>query len=48
MKSDSFHIGQKFHHTFGLLLIETMSPRTFKNRHTAGIPSALILVGEYK
>ena len=27
----AFHMGQKFHHAFGLLLIETMSPRTFKN-----------------
>ena len=32
MKSVAFHVSQKIHCAFGLLLIETMSPRTFKNR----------------
>ena len=31
MKSVAFHFSPKFNHAFGLLLIETMSPRTFKN-----------------
>ena len=32
MKIVAFHDRPKFHHAFGLLLIETMSPWTFKNR----------------
>ena len=32
MKNVTFHLSPKNHHAFGLLLIETMSPRTFKNR----------------
>ena len=32
MKSFAFHFSPKVHHVFGLLLIETMSSRTFKNR----------------
>ena len=27
-----FHFSPRIHHAFGLLFIETMSPRTFKNR----------------
>ena len=30
MKSVAFHFCPKIHHVFGLLLIETISPRTFK------------------
>ena len=32
MKCVAFHFSQKIHRAFGPLLIETMSPRTFKNR----------------
>ena len=32
MESVAFHFSQIIHHAFGLLLVETMSPRTIKNR----------------
>ena len=32
MKSVAFHLSTKIHHAFGLLLIETISARTIKNR----------------
>ena len=34
MKNVAFHSSPKINHAFGLLLIETMSPRTFKNRQS--------------
>ena len=33
MNSAAFHFSPKIHHAFGLLLMETMSPRTFKISH---------------
>ena len=33
MKSAAFQFSPKIHHAFGLLLMETMSPRTFKISH---------------
>ena len=32
MESGALHFSQKIHRAFWLLWIETMSPRTFKNR----------------
>ena len=32
MKSVAFHFCPKNHHAYGILMIEIMSPRTFKNR----------------
>ena len=32
MKNVAFHFSPKIHHAFGLLLVETMSPGTIKNR----------------